>query len=88
MKAYWVTLSSLCVCTILLCFSAYKMDRSSMPNSTSAAVDSARFDFDQHPSVPATHPQIGMHATLVEDVSDCDSCIERLSIVFEAFQQE
>lgn len=86
MKAYWVTLSSLCVCTILLCFSAYKMDRSSMPNSTSAAADSQRFD--QRRPVSATHQSIGMNAPLVEDDSVCDSCIERLSLVFETIQQE
>ena len=86
MKAYWVTLSSLCVCTILLCFSAYKMDRSSIPNSTSATVDSPRFD--QQTPVPATHQPIGMQAPMVKDDSSCDSCLERLFLVFETFQEE
>lgn len=59
-----------------------------MPNSTSALVDSARFDFDQHPSVPATHQPIGMQAPMVKDDSSCDSCLERLFLVFETFQEE
>ncbi len=75
MKAFLVTVSSLCFCGILLCFFAYATNRLPMPKT-------------QHPVVLTIPQQIVTQKPTMEEASPCSPCVERLASILEVMEQE
>ena len=83
MKAFLVTVSSLCFCGILLCLLAYATDR--LPSAPRV------YDMPKatQPTVVAAIPQqVETQKTTVEEDSPCSPCVERMVSILGMMEQE
>ena len=74
MKAFLVTLSSLCFCAILLCFLAYTTDR--LPG-VPVVTSSQQVEVSQ---VALNPDEVGVPPTMEEDLL-CSPCVERMAFI-------
>ena len=83
MKAFLVTVSTLCVCGILLCFWAYATDR--LPSAPRV------YDMPKatQPTVVAAIPQqVETQKNTAEEDSPCSPCVERMASILGMIEQE
>lgn len=81
MKAFLVTVSSLCFCAILFCFLAYATDRL---RGGPAVTSSQPVEISQ---VDLNPDQIGVPSAMEEDLL-CAPCVERIAFFIEMIEQE
>lgn len=76
MKAFLVTISSLCLCGILVCFWAYATGRLPMSKAT------------QHLAVAGIPQQVATQKPTVKKDLLCSPCVERIAFFMEMIEQE
>ena len=89
MKAFLVTVSSLCLCGILLCFLAYATGNFPfVPRVYDRVFGVVKFDNSENLPKPTQLQQVVMQTPSIETDPLCSPCVERMVLLMETIKQE